>query len=202
MTRAMPKKMMVLMIFGGKMKMKVSDDGLNHASLLNREWQRRHEQFHTVSFVRMGYRDGIAAGKEASAQEGFNEGFKQSVHIGYNWGLVRGITSTLSSLSDNLKGKLVGDLEKRESFQNLYSSLQKVSTNDALKMFHENIKHSGSTQSTDLVENFQLLTVTGQGIKSDQLDTHFKKLMLLISECPEIKVTTEIDRKMVGQPSG
>lgn len=40
----------------------------------------------------MGYRDGIAAGKEASAQEGFNEGFKQSVHIGYNWGLVRGIT--------------------------------------------------------------------------------------------------------------
>ncbi|KAH7679330.1 Essential protein Yae1 N-terminal protein [Dioscorea alata] len=174
-----------------------SDDGFSHASILNREWQRRHKQFHT-----MGYRDGIAAGKEASAQEGFNEGFKQSVHIGYNWGLVRGIASTLSSLSDNLKGKLVGDPEKRESFQNLYSSVQKVSTNDALKMFHDSIKHSGSTQSIDLVEDFQQLTVTGEGIRNEQLDTHFKKLMLLISECPEIKVTAEIGHEMVGQPSG
>lgn len=40
----------------------------------------------------IGYRDGLIAGKEASAQEGFNIGFKQSVLTGYNWGLVRGVT--------------------------------------------------------------------------------------------------------------
>lgn len=40
----------------------------------------------------IGYRDGLIAGQEASAQEGFNIGFKDSVLIGYNWGLVRGIT--------------------------------------------------------------------------------------------------------------
>lgn len=40
----------------------------------------------------MGYRDGISAGKEASAQEGFNIGFKQSAGDGYKWGIVRGIT--------------------------------------------------------------------------------------------------------------
>lgn len=28
-----------------------SDDGFSRASLLNREWQRRHEQFHTVSLL-------------------------------------------------------------------------------------------------------------------------------------------------------
>ena len=42
--------------------------------------------------VYKGYRDGISAGKEASAQEGFNIGFKQSASSGYKWGIVRGIT--------------------------------------------------------------------------------------------------------------
>lgn len=40
----------------------------------------------------MGYRDGIIAGKEASAQEGFNAGFKKAVLGGYKWGFVRGVT--------------------------------------------------------------------------------------------------------------
>lgn len=42
--------------------------------------------------IQIGYRDGVIAGKEAAAQEGFNIGFKESVLNGYNWGLVRGIT--------------------------------------------------------------------------------------------------------------
>lgn len=62
-------------------------DGLEKSSELDREWQRRHDQFHTI-----GYRDGLIAGKEAAAQEGFNVGFKQSVMVGYKWGLVRGVT--------------------------------------------------------------------------------------------------------------
>jgi hypothetical protein len=40
----------------------------------------------------MGYRDGLIAGKEAAAQEGFNIGFKESVLHGNRWGLVRGVT--------------------------------------------------------------------------------------------------------------
>ncbi|GKC25923.1 RNA-binding protein EWS-like protein, partial [Tanacetum coccineum] len=40
----------------------------------------------------LGYRDGLIAGKEASAQKGFNVGFKESVVVGYDWGLVRGVT--------------------------------------------------------------------------------------------------------------
>ncbi|XP_042422606.1 uncharacterized protein LOC122010213 isoform X1 [Zingiber officinale] len=42
---------------------------------LIREQKWRHDHFYT-----MGYRDGISAGKEASAQEGFNVGFKQSAY--------------------------------------------------------------------------------------------------------------------------
>ncbi|KAL3599670.1 hypothetical protein D5086_007588 [Populus alba] len=64
-----------------------SVEELDRESDLDREWQRRHDQFHTI-----GYRDGLIAGKEDSAQEGFNVGFKQSVLVGYNWGVVRGVT--------------------------------------------------------------------------------------------------------------
>uniref|UniRef100_A0A6M2EWL8 Essential protein Yae1 N-terminal domain-containing protein n=1 Tax=Populus davidiana TaxID=266767 RepID=A0A6M2EWL8_9ROSI len=64
-----------------------SVEELDRDSDLDREWQRRHDQFHTI-----GYRDGLIAGKEDSAQEGFNVGFKQSVLVGYNWGVVRGVT--------------------------------------------------------------------------------------------------------------
>ncbi|KAJ1428149.1 Essential protein Yae1, N-terminal [Sesbania bispinosa] len=63
-----------------------SDDKLDSSSDLEREWKRRHDQFHSA-----GYRDGLIAGKEASAQEGFNIGFKQSVLAGYGWGVVRGV---------------------------------------------------------------------------------------------------------------
>ena len=45
-----------------------------------------------VENFQIGYRDGLIAGKEASAQQGFNIGFKQSVCVGYNWGLARGVT--------------------------------------------------------------------------------------------------------------
>lgn len=51
--------------------------------------------FYTLLFIminQIGYRDGLMAGKEASAQEGFNIGFGESVFVGYKWGLVRGVT--------------------------------------------------------------------------------------------------------------
>ncbi|XWS61200.1 hypothetical protein CRYUN_Cryun07bG0105300 [Craigia yunnanensis] len=45
-----------------------SDKELDKASL-DREWQKRHDQFHMI-----GYCDGLITGKEASAQQGFNIG--------------------------------------------------------------------------------------------------------------------------------
>uniref|UniRef100_A0A6N2M916 Essential protein Yae1 N-terminal domain-containing protein n=1 Tax=Salix viminalis TaxID=40686 RepID=A0A6N2M916_SALVM len=73
----------------------VSDEELDRESDLDREWKRRHDQFHTI-----GYRDGVISGKEASAQEGFNIGFKQSVLAGYNWGVVRGVTRCIEGEVD------------------------------------------------------------------------------------------------------
>ncbi|XP_027355411.1 uncharacterized protein LOC113865204 [Abrus precatorius] len=55
-----------------------SDDKLDSSSDLDREWQRRHDQFHTI-----GYRDGLMAGKQASAQEGFN--IELVFLAGYSW---------------------------------------------------------------------------------------------------------------------
>ncbi|CAI0560270.1 unnamed protein product [Linum tenue] len=111
-----------------------SEDGLDKPSDLDREWQKRRDEFHAI-----GYRDGLIAGKETIAQEGFNIGFKQSVIAGYNWGTVRGVTSALSSLPDGLKEKLVQPEEKREKFHELYESVNSITTTNALKLFHEDV---------------------------------------------------------------
>ncbi|ONK61446.1 uncharacterized protein A4U43_C08F30000 [Asparagus officinalis] len=87
----------------------------------------------------MGYRNGISAGKEASAQKGFNVGFKQSVLIAYKWGFVRGISSAYINLPDDFIEKLATRTEKKVQLQNLHQSAQMISTTDAIKMFHESI---------------------------------------------------------------
>ncbi|KAM3323596.1 hypothetical protein P3S67_004747 [Capsicum chacoense] len=107
-----------------------STDKLDKTSEIGREWQRRHDQFHTI-----GYRDGLMAGKEASAQEGFNVGFRDSVYVGYNWGLVRGITSAFASLPDGLKERMVNTKEIQNKFQHLYESVQSRLTVKMLKVF-------------------------------------------------------------------
>ncbi|PIA48245.1 hypothetical protein AQUCO_01400668v1 [Aquilegia coerulea] len=121
-----------------------SNEVLDTSSELEREWQRRHSQFHTI-----GYRDGLTAGKEASAQEGFNDGFKQSVIGGYKWGVVRGVTSALACLPSGMKEKLVEVPETREKLQNLYESVHSVSTQDALKEFHVDIVASDSKKQLE-----------------------------------------------------
>ncbi|CAI5463792.1 unnamed protein product [Closterium sp. Yama58-4] len=62
-----------------------------------REWDRE-AQVRRDNFVKLGYRDGITAGKEAAAQEGFNAGFRESCAHGFRWGHARGLASVLSSL--------------------------------------------------------------------------------------------------------
>ncbi|KAM3303167.1 protein YAE1 isoform X2 [Capsicum chacoense] len=141
-----------------------STDKLDKTSEIDREWQRRHDQFHTI-----GYRDGLMAGKEASAQEGFNVGFRDSVYVGYNWGLVRGITSVFASLPDGLKERMVDTKEIQNKFQHLHESLQSRSTVEMLKVFHdslskkseESVKNDNSSsclaESNDLSSNDNLL---------------------------------------------
>ncbi|KAI3924634.1 hypothetical protein MKX01_009504 [Papaver californicum] len=101
---------------------------------LGREWQRRHNELHTI-----GYHEGLSKGQEAAAQEGFTVGFKESVSIGYKWGLVKGISSALASLPDGLKEKLVESLEARDKLQTLYTSVSSVSSAHALGLYRDEI---------------------------------------------------------------
>ncbi|KAL4384378.1 hypothetical protein GQ457_15G021470 [Hibiscus cannabinus] len=123
-----------------------SDEELDKTSDLDREWQRRHDQFHTI-----GYRDGLIAGKEASAQEGFNIGFKQSVPIGYNWGITRGVTSALACVPDDSRERLIETQEKRDKFSELFGCVNSVSASNALELFHDDIltKKAGAEQSSN-----------------------------------------------------
>ncbi|GJP33480.1 hypothetical protein CLOM_g18016 [Closterium sp. NIES-68] len=62
-----------------------------------REWDRE-ARVREDNFVKLGYRDGVTAGKEAAAQGGFNAGFRESCGAGFRWGHARGLASVLSSL--------------------------------------------------------------------------------------------------------
>uniref|UniRef100_A0A6N2JW27 Essential protein Yae1 N-terminal domain-containing protein n=1 Tax=Salix viminalis TaxID=40686 RepID=A0A6N2JW27_SALVM len=104
---------------------------------LDRDWQRGRDQFHTI-----GYRDGLMAGREASAQGGFNVGFKQSVLVGHNWGVVRGVTSVLTFLPDDLKEKLIETQEKRK----------KIRVLDALIFFRDDIMRKKLMEQTEPVK--------------------------------------------------
>eukprot|EP00257_Ricinus_communis_P024582 XP_025011996.1 uncharacterized protein LOC8284403 isoform X2 [Ricinus communis] len=99
--------------------------------------------------IQIGYRDGLLAGKEAIAQEGFNAGFKQSVLLGFDWGLVRGVTSAFACLPDGLKEKLIETPEKRNKFLALYESVHSLSTTDALKLFYDDIVSKKAAEQSE-----------------------------------------------------
>ncbi|XP_061988498.1 uncharacterized protein LOC133706972 [Rosa rugosa] len=163
-----------------------SDNEVNEASDMDKEWQRRRDQFHT-----MGYRDGVIAGKEASSQEGFNIGFKQSVLVGYNWGLVRGVTSTLASLPDGIREKLIETEEQRTRFQGLYESVHSLSTTDALGLFNDEITSKNDREQVESSETSSFEVETGleeQRLDLSGLGNYSAKLCSLLLESPGIKV--------------
>ncbi|CAL4907865.1 unnamed protein product [Urochloa decumbens] len=158
-----------------------ASDSPGHASNLDREWIHRQNQFH-----KMGYRDGITEGQKDSAQEGFNVGFRQSVNVGYKWGLVRGVTSALASLPDSLKEKLVPDAQCRRKLLDVQSSVQEISADDALQMFHESICQSSHPSETHV-------TSTADGAtESNRIKSISNDLVVVLHECPDIKVSEEL----------
>ncbi|WVZ01780.1 hypothetical protein V8G54_022586 [Vigna mungo] len=154
------------------------DDKLDSSLDLDREWQRRHDQFHTI-----GYRDGLIAGKEASAQEGFNFGFKQSVLDGYSWGVVRGVTSAFSHLPHKLKERLIRTQEKRNDFQGLYESVHSLSTPDALRLFSEEMKAREALEDSEQSDvSHDTAGLQEQCSYGSQLRKYSGQLQSLISE--------------------
>jgi len=87
-------------------------------------------------------------------------------------------SSALSSLPDSLEEKLVPDVQCRGKLQGLHSSVQEISADDALQMFHETMCQSNrpSDGSTE----------------SNRMKSLSKDLVLLLHECSDIKVSEEV----------
>ncbi|KAH0862727.1 hypothetical protein HID58_079938 [Brassica napus] len=103
----------------------------SEAYSMNKDTENMREKFHML-----GYRDGISAGQEAAAQEGYNVGYKESVLAGYKFGIVRGVSSALAFLPDDLREKLIDEQETRDKFRKLHGSVHDLSTEAALKLFY------------------------------------------------------------------
>ncbi|KQK01359.1 uncharacterized protein YAE1 isoform X2 [Brachypodium distachyon] len=157
-------------------------DSPGRGSILDREWAYRQNQFR-----KMGYRDGITEGQKDAAQEGFNIGFRESVHVGYKWGLLRGITSALASLPDNSKEKLLPNDQCRGRLQDLHNSIQEISSDNALQMFHKS-----TLDNNHPLEEPHIKSEEVEAVDSSRLETLPKDLLLLLHECPNIKVQEEM----------
>ncbi|KAK4767806.1 hypothetical protein SAY87_002947 [Trapa incisa] len=167
-----------------------SEDRLDSSTDLEREWQRRRDRFFTI-----GYRDGLIAGKEASAQEGFNLGYKFSVPVGYNWGIVRGVTSALALLPDGLKERLVEDPEERVRYQNLHQSVRSLSASEAFKLFsNEILLDEKTTQSEDskVTAIHRVSSVQQQSLQPVRTGDYVGELKELLSASPAIVVHLDI----------
>ncbi|KAJ3676222.1 hypothetical protein LUZ60_003634 [Juncus effusus] len=164
-----------------------SDENSNPESNLKREWNWRHNQFHT-----MGYREGITVGKKDSAQEGFNIGFKQSAPVGRKWGLIRGIISALASLPESSIEKLVPNIEMRQKLLDLFKSVKEISSDDALRIYHQVIIQNKSMQSFDSCDHSEEIFRSKDGNNSNKLEQQYRDLVILLGNCPEIKINSDL----------
>ncbi|XP_010557855.1 PREDICTED: uncharacterized protein LOC104826719 [Tarenaya hassleriana] len=160
-----------------------SDEESNRASL-DREWERRREQFHAI-----GYRDGIIAGKEAAAQEGFNIGFKRSILAGYKFGLVRGISSAQAFLPDDLREKLTDERETKEKFQKLHESVHTLSTEDAAKLFYGALTKKEAKEEVGEVGSHS--TIAGP------LQSYVVELSYLLNKSAKLELRLAPERQLV-----
>ncbi|KAM7279089.1 hypothetical protein ACFE04_006223 [Oxalis oulophora] len=155
------------------------------ASDLDREWQRRQ-------LLKIGYNDGFFAGIDASEQEGRNIGFKKSMNPGYKWGLVRGVSSALACLPDDLRDELIEVQEKRDKFHQLFESVHSLSTVDAFKLFHNDINAKRPIGNDERYSRDVTFSRTKTGHRP--LDNYFNELQSLLQESPSINVHLAVDK--------
>ncbi|KAG5384284.1 hypothetical protein IGI04_035754 [Brassica rapa subsp. trilocularis] len=157
-----------------------SNDEPSEAYSMNKEAEKIREKFHTV-----GYRDGISAGQEASAQEGYNVGYRESVLAGYKFGIVRGVSSAIAFLPDELREKLIDEQENKDRFRKLHDSVHALSTEAAMKVFYGTLTTKQvDDKSGEEGSDSSLASVTS----TTDLASYVSELSSLLGKSPMIEV--------------
>ncbi|CAL4945536.1 unnamed protein product [Urochloa decumbens] len=182
-----------------------ASDSPGHASNLDREWIHRQNQFHKMGYrdgITEGQKDSAQEGFNVGFRQSVNVGYKWGLVRGVTRYILLRIdllychslatfpliltfmfvccpsTSALASLPDNLKEKLVPDAQCRRKFLDVHSSVQEISADDALQMFHESI--------------FQSNHPADGATESNRIKSLSEDVVLLLHECPDIKVSEEL----------
>ncbi|CAF2056398.1 unnamed protein product [Brassica napus] len=157
-----------------------SDDEPSEVYSMNKETEKIRDKFHTV-----GYRDGISAGQEAAAQEGYNVGYRESVLAGYKFGIVRGVSSAIAFLPDELREKLIDEQETKYKFRKLHDSVHALSTEAAMKVFYGTLTTKQvEDKSGEEGSDSSLASVTS----TTDLASYVSELSSLLDKSPKIEV--------------
>ncbi|CAO2816194.1 unnamed protein product [Amaranthus hypochondriacus] len=158
-----------------------NDEEADEAFYLDREGKRRREEFYYAV-----YRDGVAAGRNDAAQDGFNQGFQEAVVAGYEWGMTRGLTSAFAHIPKELQLKLVESEETRKEFLNLYEAVDSIGNVDALKIFYDDIQRGRSDERSRTAESE--CSICPNASEHNDLESCFWKLDLLLNESVQLKL--------------
>ncbi|KAG7543486.1 Essential protein Yae1 N-terminal [Arabidopsis thaliana x Arabidopsis arenosa] len=154
----------------------------SEACVLDNENNLRLVKFHTA-----GYRDGIVAGKEAIAQQGYNFGYKESVLDAYKFGIVRGVSSALAFLPNELREKLIDEQETRDKFRKLHSCVHALSTEVAMKRFYETLTtKQGEDKNGD--QGSDSGSCSGVNADTTNLGSYVTDLSSLLDKSPMIEI--------------
>lgn len=130
------------------------DDNADNTAVQDVEWSRLSSNFTNVRKPRchkyclrkiliiskVGYREGITAGKEAASQEGFDDGFAYvGVPIGREIGVLRGVSSAVLAF---LKGGLPGQESLVSEAEEIASQLARFRFSDVMPRDLEAEEHA------------------------------------------------------------
>uniref|UniRef100_A0A803LR77 Essential protein Yae1 N-terminal domain-containing protein n=1 Tax=Chenopodium quinoa TaxID=63459 RepID=A0A803LR77_CHEQI len=145
-----------------------------------------------------GYRDGLSAGKNVAAQEGFNQGFKDSVMIGNKWGIVRGVTREPIEKDEMFPATSNQEAQERTIGNSFKSEAQEETTR--ILSTTEDVNHvtkvdRNNTQITRS-ESRAYITSTSQHNQSDNLTVMFEGLEIRFTLLPTLQKSSAVCRNV------
>lgn len=106
------------------------------------------------------------------------------------------LCSAFAALPNELKEMLVETQENRNKFQSLYTSVHSLSTNNVLRLYHDDIMASKAVGHSDNAESSSnVVGLQEQSSGCSHLENHIVELQSLLLETPAVQVHLTVGNK-------
>lgn len=96
--------------------------------------------------------------------------------------------SAIACLPESSVQKLVPDIEIRERLKEIQKDVEAISSDNALRIYHDNIQKGDLLRSMDCEDHSEEIFHLKADSSSNKLESHCKELLQLLCNCPKITV--------------